>query len=251
MRSASVVRGILVRLILYGIPVISMIGLYFSVIQPARLRLVYPRARAEITQLIAALEDCRSRLGNGQYPPASTDDAEAVKQFLAKAFPKYHGGLPEKYKSLDAASSLVFWLGGMTDKDGKLIGFSADPTDPFDITNASRIVPPFDFDPKRLQYEGGLPVYLPPGSNSQSDPYVYFRPDSKGEYHGGWKNCRPCRDSIHGGWVNPKTYQLFSPGKDGKYGSGVQYPSGTDYDTQRQDDIGNFTNGETLGDDIP
>ena len=76
------------------------------------------------------------KLGNGQYPPSSTDDPEAVKQFLATAFPHYHGGLPEKYKNLDAASSLVFWLGGMTDKDGKLIGFSANPKDPFDMSTS-------------------------------------------------------------------------------------------------------------------
>ena len=53
------------------------------------------------------------------------------------------------------------------------------------------------------------------------------------------------------GWVNPTSYQLFSPGRDGKYGSGVQYPSGTDYDAQRQDDMSNFTTGATLGDDMP
>ena len=201
---------------------------------------------------MAAFENCRSTLGNGQYPPASTDDPEAVEQFLAKAFPKYHGGLPEKYKSLDAASSLVFWLGGMTDKDGKMIGFSADAKNPFDTTNESRIGPFFDFEPTRLRNNGGLPVYLPANKIPQSDPYVYFRPDSKGEYRGAWKNCQPCRDdSATGKWTNPKSYQLFSPGKDGKYGSGVQYPSGTDYDAQRMDDMGNFTMGATLGDDMP
>ena len=101
----------------------------------------------EITQLVAALEDCRMKLGNDQYPPASTDDPAAVKQFLAKAFPDYHGGLPEKYQKLDAASSLVFWLGGMTDNNGKLIGFSANPKDPFDMS-VSRIGPFYDFDPR-------------------------------------------------------------------------------------------------------
>jgi hypothetical protein len=207
--------------------------------------------KMEMIQLIAALERCRTELGNGQYPPASTDDPEAVKQFLAKAFPKYRGELPEKHKNLDAASSLVFWLGGMTDKDGKLIGFSADPENPFDAASTSRIGPFFDFDLKRLRNDGGLLVYLPPNGKPESDPYVYFRADAKGESHGAWKNCCPCRDSINGGWVNPKSYQLFSPGNDGKYGFGVQYPSGTDYDAQRMDDMGNFTNGATLADDMP
>ncbi len=207
--------------------------------------------RLEINQLVAAHERCRVELGNGQYPPSSNDDPEAVKQFLAKAFPKYHGDLPETHKNLDAASSLVFWLGGMTGTDEKMIGFSADRKNPFDTTNEERIGPFFDFAPERLRDEGGLLVYLPPNDNSHSDPFVYFRPDSKGEYHGAWKNCRPCRDSASGGWVNPRSYQLFSPGKDGKYGFGVQYPSGTDFDAQRQDDMSNFTNGATLGDDTP
>ena len=38
---------------------------------------------------------------------------------------------------------------------------------------------------------------------------------------------------------------------DGKYGCGVQYPSGADYDAQRKDDMSNFTKGLTLGDDMP
>ena len=103
----------------------------------------------------------------------------------------------------------------MSDKDGKLIGFSADPKNPFDTTNESRIGPFFDFDPVRLRYDGGLPVYLPQNNNSESDPFVYFRADSKGEYRGAWKNCRPCRDSRNGEWMNPSSFQLFFPGNDG------------------------------------
>jgi hypothetical protein len=138
----------------------------------------------------------------------------------------------------------------MTGKDGKMIGFSADPNNPFDTTNECRIGPFFDFDPARLRNDGGLPVYLPPNGNSQSEPYVYFRPDSNGEYHDAWKNCCPCRDSATGGWINPKSFQLFAPGLGGKFGSGAQYPSGTDYDTQRQGNMSNFTSGMTLGDDM-
>ena len=248
MKAASVVRVIAFAIVPTFI-VITVIGhLLLSGIQR---RCVYPRARVEMVQFVTALEDFRTKVGNGQYPPDSTDDPEAVKQFLAKAFPEYRGGLPDKYKSLDPASSLVFWLGGVTDKDGKPIGFSADPTNPFDTANPLRTSPSYDFDVKLLRYDNGLPVYLPLGNGTQSDPYVYFRADAKGEYHGAWKNCQPCRDSNTGGWINPKSYQLFSPGRDGKYGCGVQYPSGADYDAQRKDDVSNFTNGLTLGDDIP
>ena len=113
-----------------------------------------------MTNLVAGLERCRTELGRGQYPPCSTDDPDAVKQFLAKAFPDYHGDLPEKYKNLDPASSLVFWLGGTTDKDGNMIGFSANPKNPFDMSEP-RIGPYFDFDRARLRNDAtGLPVYL-------------------------------------------------------------------------------------------
>jgi hypothetical protein len=249
MKTTCVIRAIAMAIVPTFVT-INVIGVVLFVFSNQRPRYRHPMAiKSEMAQLVAALEDCRTSLGKGDYPPASTDDPEAVKQFLAKAFPNYHGGLPEKYRNLDAASSLVFWLGGMTDKDGNLIGFSADPKNPFDATSASRFAPFMDFDQKRLRNEGGLLVYLPPNGNSQSDPYVYFRSDAKGKYHGAWKNCRPCRDS--GGWVNSRSYQLFSPGKDGKYGSGVQYPDGTDYDAQRMDDMSNFTSGATLGDDMP
>ena len=250
MKSASIRRDI-IGVSVVGLIALAVIWLFFPADPNRHRRQVIISITMEMTQLVTALEDCRTRLGNGQYPPASTDDPVAVRQFLAKAFPKYHGDLPEKCKSLDAASSLVFWLGGMTDSDGNMIGFSADREKPFDTTNKARIGPFFAFDLTRLRDEGGLPIYLPVINSPPSDPYVYFRPDSNGEYHGAWKNCRPCRDSATGKWMNPKSYQLFSPGMDGKYGSGVRYPSGTDYDDQRQDDMSNFTNGATLGDDMP
>jgi hypothetical protein len=251
MKAASIVRVIALAIVPAFI-VITVIGVLLPVIVYSPRRSHGPiRIEMEMRQLAIALEDFRTKVGNGQYPPDSADDPEAVKQFLANAFPQYHGGLPEKYKSLDAASSLVFWLGGMTDKDGKPIGFSVDQKNPFDTANPSRITPPFDFDVKRLRYDSGLPVYLPLGNDAQSDPYVYFRADAKGEYRGAWKNCRPCRESSNGGWVSPKSYQIFNPGLDGKYGCGVQYPSGTDYDAQRKDDMSSFSNGLTLGDDMP
>jgi hypothetical protein len=206
--------------------------------------------RAEITELVNALENFRIGLGQGEYPPSSSDDPSEVQRFLAKAFPKYRGGLPEKYKNLDPASSLVFWLGGVTDNDGKLIGFSTDPKDPFDATTESRMPMLFEFELKRLRTEGGLLVFFPRTANDKSDPYVYFRPDAKGAYHGAWHNCRPCRDSKTGDWINSTTYQLFGPGVDGKYGSGIQYPSGADYDEARKDDMSNFTQGPRLGDDM-
>ena len=138
MKSPSLVRD-LIGVTVIGMIVIALTWLLYPAIRHQGLGHV--RIKIEMAQLVAALENCRSKLGNGQYPPASTDDDDAVKQFLAKAFPKYRSGLTEKYRNLDAASSLVFWLGGVADKDGKLIGFSADAGNPFDATNAESIYP--------------------------------------------------------------------------------------------------------------
>jgi hypothetical protein len=179
MKSASLARDI-IGVTVIGLIAVSVIGLLAPAFFNQRRHPHGPtQIRVEMINIVMALEDFRHKLGNGQYPPASNDDPEAVKQFLAKAFPKYHGGLPEKYKNLDAATSLVFWLGGMTDKDGKPIGFSADPKNPFDTTQEARIGTSYDFDPKRLRNDGGLLVYLPPGNTSQSDPTSIFVPIPK------------------------------------------------------------------------
>ena len=62
---------------------------------------------------------------------------------------------------------------------------------------------------------------------------------------------KPYRDSVAGKWINPDTYQILSPGNDGKYGAGNHYPGGPDYDEANLDDITSFSRGETLGQAIP
>lgn len=208
---------------------------------------VLPRTRSEITSLALAAEEFRMRFG--EYPPDASDP-EGTKRLISQAFPRYHGGLPARYSRLDAASSLVFWLGGVTDEHGIPIGFSSDRSNPFDNKSEMRIGPVFHFDQSRLRTEDDLLVYLPPNDYSASDPYVYFRANTKGEYTGAWNKCQPCRDSRTGDWINPKSFQLFAPGRDGKYGKGARYPAGDDYDHERQDDEANFSHG-TLGDDAP
>jgi hypothetical protein len=199
----------------------------------------------EISQICDAIEAYREKFG--EYPPDGTDP-QAVRRHLAIAFPSYKGELPPKYANLDPATSLVFWLGGCTDHKGGLIGFSSNRSNPFEDDRSSRIPPFYDFDYARLRSENGMLAYLPRNGKSDSDPHVYFRPDSNGQYRGAWKQCRPCRDTRSGGWMAPKTYQLFCPGWDGRYGSGVQYPTGEDYDKDRYDDIANFSSRDLEGD---
>ena len=56
-------------------------------------------------------------------------------------------------------------------------------------------------------------------------------------------------------FINPQSYQLLCPGLDGIYGPTTdsnppQYPSGTNYNpTTGIDDMTNFTQGATVGND--
>jgi hypothetical protein len=186
----------------------------------------------------------------GDYPPDGTD-AEAVDRFLAKAFPKYRGGLPPGIK-LNPGTAIVFWLGGMRDTSGKFIGFSANPENPFD-DDLLRFPPFILFDSKRVKSTSSGLQFIPHNGKEQSEPYVYFRSRPDGTYSGSFGVCKPCLDVKIGpsGFANPNSFQIRSPGRDGKHGSGIQYPSGADYDEHQADDQGNFCQKLSFQDAIP
>src|SRR5208282_3230189 len=97
-------------------------------------------------QLAVAIEDFKSKIGGGRYPPDGTN-ANDLQQFCRGAFPRVNWGsgtgqIPYPYLTPDTA--LAFWLGGGQDTSGAFIGFSANPVDPFDAS-ASRTSPFFDF----------------------------------------------------------------------------------------------------------
>lgn len=94
--------------------------------------------------------------------------------------------------NLDAAESLVFWLGGLPDWSSERIvsGFSTDPKNPFwkpgEPNNVpqgeQRMEPFFQFDPTRLvdRDNDGWPEYVPKGTPASGEmaPYVYFDANS-------------------------------------------------------------------------
>ena len=54
-------------------------------------------------------------------------------------------------------------------------------------------------------------------------------------------------------YMNPKSYQLLCPGLDGKYGVytlAPSYPAGPFDPVNGMDDMTNFTQGFTIGDDV-
>jgi len=178
--------------------VISIIGLLVGLLLPALASARRSAKRAvikiEMTQLVAALEDFRTKVGGGQYPPDGTNPAD-ILQFLKAAFPRVNwgngNGQVQVPVNISPDTALVFWLGGAQDPSGAFIGFSANPLNPFD-SNPSRIAPSFDF-PKALSNPrfistGGSAItqassgnswtlyqYLPPNGQAQSQPYLYFK----------------------------------------------------------------------------
>ena len=309
--------------------VVAIIGMLVALLLPA---LASARRRAKITviqvemkQIMDALENFRTTVGGGRYPPDGTNQADTL-QFLRAAFPRCPASnYPSQFQQPYTASSifnpstaLLLWLGGAQDASGQFIGFSSNPQNPFDVVlssttpqvSASRTSIPFDFGKappsttvtstrfsfaastvaaSSLTISGGtvggtsggttanwyLYQYFPQNGQTQptAAPYLYFKAVA-GVYPtmsfaipntNPAQTTLPYADSTNNpatSFISPKTYQLLCPGLDGKYGqygttsgssaitSCPAYPAGTNYDTAAGlDDMTNFTNGPTVGDD--
>jgi|GEM_PF-666504 len=180
----------------------------------------------EINQLDGALMKYRGRYG--QFPPTLLANSSAaspsfdqnilltqvfVRQ-VRRMFPRFHGQFSDvdtairaatvplhpgyltgcDLWNLDAAESLVFWLGGMpqivwatdTRYEVELTGFSTDPTAPFlskaDQPRRTEVL--FGFDHRRLvdSDQDGWPEYVPDfdHADSATPPFVYFDAGSYG-----------------------------------------------------------------------
>lgn len=256
--------------------VVVIIGILASLVTGAVIR-ARVKARVliigiEISQLDAALKAHKQKYG--AYPPdfSGINKQAAVIRHLENAFPRYRiegQTTAQKWANLtsslaargvdieqmDPSTALVFWLGGLPDGAGsrRLIGFSANPRDPFD-TSASRTTP-FEFDPRRLKIvDGALRYYPDIGRSGQNAPYVYFRPRN-GDYTGkSWEGTVfPFRDTDTNDWVNPRMFQILSAGLDDKFGTTTpagevpEYPGGANYGDDQFDNITNFS-GNTLED---
>jgi prepilin-type N-terminal cleavage/methylation domain-containing protein len=151
-----------------------LLGMIVAAVGPARNKVKTWRMQSEIKNLELAVERVRSELGGGEYPPDGADIsanyADSMR-FLRRAFPRANytygydangvnvtvGGTTQSL-GLRPDTALCFWLGGLRGPDGSFIGFNADPTDPFNITNPyvvstppqGRIGPFFDFDRTRV-----------------------------------------------------------------------------------------------------
>jgi prepilin-type N-terminal cleavage/methylation domain-containing protein len=269
----------LVEMLVVVLIIVILVGLISAVSIRGLHRAKAAAIGMEINQLSMALEQYKQQMG--EYPPdfAGLGDSKSaidlaaknkVLIHLARAFPRFvisGNTITDKWNNLVSkvpdfgdtddltpAKALAFWLRGMIDSaQGKAIGFSKNPANPFDMTTPSRIGPFYDFDPGRLvsdinnlSFAQYFPPGVPPGSGR---PYIYLRaeqgqPEPKREYYiylndgtgytfkqgdtlpGNIPGFNPYWDQRNMGWVNPASFQILCCGLDGKFGKENVYPTG-------------------------
>jgi prepilin-type N-terminal cleavage/methylation domain-containing protein len=244
--------------------VIVIIGILAGLIAAAVVSAVNAakeaRVRLEIGSLDKALKDYKNKYGD--YPPYNMSDQAAVRAHLRRAFPRYPVGGGDPYTqfvsdlgsyglapgSMDSASALVFWLGGVN-RNGSGSpwvpnGFSVDVERPF-RADGPRLKTFFEFDPERIRMQGGQIHYCPEiaGALAADRPYVYFRARTNG-YTGAVAQLGvlPYMNGNTGQWANPTGVQIISAGRDNQYGSVSGTPTFPgNLSTEHYDNLTNFT----------
>ncbi len=266
--------------------VIVIIGILAGLVTAAAIRVqssVKKAAHAlELKQLEMALQAYKERFG--EFPPdglpvkkADGTTVSAKDLFTAhvrKAFPRCTSANIEAAwntygQHLRPNTALVFWLGGLP-VSGEFTGFSANPVYPF-ATGGSRIDPFFtEFDHDRLAPNASghpnleLCYYYPTEEARQSDDsnhnkaIVYYRANAgnvSNEYDT-TNRVYAFRDGRTTGWINPRTFQIVSPGLRGgsfaNWNANPWYPfsDSYSYSEAQLDAMSNFMTG-TLEDEMP
>jgi prepilin-type N-terminal cleavage/methylation domain-containing protein len=179
-----------------------LVGLLLPAINAAKKTSRRTAIKAEMTQLAAALENFRTQIGGGQYPPDGTDSND-MQRFCKAAWPRAAWGGGVAYPACAGATgasgkvgpdnALIFWLCGAQDASGAFIGFSANASNPFDAS-ASRLPVCYEqagrsTDTTRFNQTGALSgvggtgvvwslfqMFPPNGKDpSSGSPYLYFK----------------------------------------------------------------------------
>ena len=164
-------RGFTLVEVLVVIAIIGMlVGLLVPAVMSAKNSATRTVIKSDMTELVNALENFRTQIGNGQYPPDGTNVAD-LQQFCKAAWPRvywvttaataagYAANPPQvPYPTITPDTALCFWLGGAQDGPAPtatppaiphFIGFSANPTNPFDF-GGSRTPVILEFDKNRV-----------------------------------------------------------------------------------------------------
>jgi len=215
--------------------------------------------KADITQVEAALEQYKNKYG--EYPP-DFSDPNAVMRHVRKRWPRCNISEPVFFQNVVNAGwkvvevdnngdvefddghvipdedgvghlgAITFWLGGLPE-GGMLGGFSADPSNPFNLNpNVQREKPMLELTigGNVVNCDNPFGVYY---FKSYKYPIVYFKagyedPQNPGHpkhFHDedGTLGCvvpyaRSGSNVANAVWHNPKSFQLIHPGLDGVYG---------------------------------
>lgn len=261
--------------------VIAIIGILSSAalvaVVAARKFVSGATARVRLDDIAQAVEMYKQKYG--EYPPDCTaTDAEIRSHVLKRWKNALKSGVfnrkdadgnvlmfkivRDNYAKGDGYP-LLFWLAG---PDGE--GFGLDDADPFCIDPDGPREEPmieltYDSDPDG----SGGGNYNDEGFMYKGMPIVYFRAHAKSGYDGkdyhshGRGEAAPYMNG--GVWYNSDSFQLILPGEDGLFGDD---PYGDDehhgdyvardlkdsstFTTADRDNITNFSNGATIGDDI-
>lgn len=267
--------------------VLAIIGILAALIIPAVWNAVVAARRTriilEVGQLQMALDNYRN-LCNA-YPPDGFNPA-TIAQHLRGYQPRHQegtatsGGPLQQLMELDPpmtpAESLVFWMAQTLN----------DPRRP--LSGGGNFDGYFEFNEARLRYTrtitlGTRDIDLHEYIQADGDPapYVYFVApyvyvDGSGEQQpklhpptGGVDVVRPYQSVRPGDasmapfppgneWINPTTFQLIAAGLDGEFGADSWaatnalkvFPAGMNYTMEDWDNIANFSNERTFGDNI-
>ena len=268
--------------------VLAIIGILAALIIPAVWNAVVAARRTriilEVGQLQMALDNYRN-LCNA-YPPDGFNPA-TIAQHVRGYQPRHQeavppgGGGPSPLEQLVAANltpaeSLVFWLSQTINDPRRPLSGLGNPDGYFEFNEAR-------LRPTRMLTLGDRPpiqLFEYIQADGEPAPYVYFRApyvydDGSGtmqpKYYSddGIDVVRPYQSvrladpptafAPGNEWINPTTFQLIAAGLDGEFGAdswtGADpqlkvFPAGTNYTMEDWDNIANFSNERTFGDNV-
>lgn len=255
-----------ILLLLCAMLAMVILALVFPAVCPRANDARDTEVSVEITQFEQALKTFKAKYG--AYPPSMITLSENGQDWLPgdaanirRLWPQFdfehqrdwnQDGDTDDVHILNGAECLVFFLGGLRGKNGKLTGISSHPLLPFAHSGQHRNGPLFEFDAERLtdvdddsfyEYVDGLNRNrIPPA------PFVYVVRQSGGHFSreglavyadNDSRNLRqPYELRAHS-----LEYQIISPGDDGEYGVGGEYDAGhTEFIGDRQAEADNLTN---------